>query len=390
MRCYGDEYVRIEDAIAFAWSAPMRELAKEVGSTDVSLKKTLVACGIPCPPQGYWNKVHAGHKVASPPKPPARAPGETGTILSLGKSPKLPPAPLASPEGPFASAKVPESLDDLYARELRAIGQPVSALRMGRTHPAIKALLDHDELLREKIAAKGMWHVGLRPLFESPYQRRRLRILNAIFLTLARRGYDSGAQRRDYSELFVTKIGDTVVDLALRKRGTTADPYYDNRTRPDPKQSAEADLELTASSWRAAEPRSWSDDKRGKLEDKIAEISAGLITAGEGNYRAGLAYAAKERADRHTAQLAQLQKAREEDDRHRLEALHRSGELLAKAEDLRALIRRVDEAVQNGHLDYSDSDLAEWRQWAGRQADALDPVLSGQIAAHLRRRADQS
>jgi len=49
--------------VAFAWSAPMRDLAAKVGLSDVGLKKLLRAHGIITPPQGYWNKIKAGKPV---------------------------------------------------------------------------------------------------------------------------------------------------------------------------------------------------------------------------------------------------------------------------------------------------------------------------------------
>jgi hypothetical protein len=47
------------------WSKPMRMAAADLSVSDVGLKKVCVRHGVPVPPQGYWNKVHAGH---TPPK----------------------------------------------------------------------------------------------------------------------------------------------------------------------------------------------------------------------------------------------------------------------------------------------------------------------------------
>jgi hypothetical protein len=43
----------------------MRDAAAETGISDVGLKKVCDRHRVPVPPQGYWNKVHAGQ---SPPK----------------------------------------------------------------------------------------------------------------------------------------------------------------------------------------------------------------------------------------------------------------------------------------------------------------------------------
>ena len=47
------------------WCKPMRDAAAEIGISDVGLKKVCDRHRVPVPPQGYWNKVHAGQ---SPPK----------------------------------------------------------------------------------------------------------------------------------------------------------------------------------------------------------------------------------------------------------------------------------------------------------------------------------
>ena len=44
------------------WSKPMRDAAAEIGISDVGLKKVCLRHHVPVPPQGYWNKVHAGQK----------------------------------------------------------------------------------------------------------------------------------------------------------------------------------------------------------------------------------------------------------------------------------------------------------------------------------------
>lgn len=57
---WNDILVLPEELIAFAWSAPMRDLAGKLDISDVGLRKQLTNYGVPVPPQGYWNKVHAG------------------------------------------------------------------------------------------------------------------------------------------------------------------------------------------------------------------------------------------------------------------------------------------------------------------------------------------
>ena len=48
-----DDFLALpEDVTAFAWSAPMRQLAQTIGLSAVGLKKLLRGPGIVTPPQG--------------------------------------------------------------------------------------------------------------------------------------------------------------------------------------------------------------------------------------------------------------------------------------------------------------------------------------------------
>lgn len=156
-------------------------------------------------------------------------------------------------------------------------------------------------------------------------------------------------------------------------------PTYNRYTapRPDPKRPASVSLRLTAGS------STWQDDASGKLEGQIADIVAGLIVEGERSYRMHLReleeQAERERIEAERRRQERLRKANAD----RVLALVESGRLLAEAENLRSLVARVGEAVMDGRLDLSAEQLVEWRQWANQEADKLDPVLSGQVQAHL-------
>jgi hypothetical protein len=388
-RMYGlfSRRVTLDDLIAFAWSAPMRELAAHVGMSDVGLKKLLTSYGVVCPPQGHWNKVHAGKAIAKPPRAPARLPGQHPALEiggALGKL--LPPAPETSAQGPFASPNVPENLDDLRQKELAAIGRPPSAGKLADLHPSIKAALDRDEHERQRAIRTG-WHTP-KVQFDSPFERRRLRILNAIFRTLHKRGH-SGSLRPDeyHLDIHVT-IGGTYLPIRLFEGQKPKDYNRYSAPKPDPKRLADCVLTLTAGQER------WSDDAEGTLETKIAAISAGVIVEGERAFRLKIREDSekrerefveaekkreRERIEAENRRLAAIEKANAD----RLEALRESGRLAAEANELRRLIATVTAAVTAGSVDLPHEDLADWQAWAEAEADRLDPVKSGQIWRHL-------
>lgn len=374
---WANHRVALDDLIAFAWSAPMRDLATQAGLSDVGLKKLLKSHGVSGPPQGHWNRVRAGRRVSEPPDAPARGPGQRPYIHVNGRLAHLPEAPLPSSAGPFASAKVPEDLEELRARELKAIGRAASAAKIAVTHPTIRSLLGRDEKERAKAAA-DRWYTAPILLYESPYEKRRLRILNAIFLTLHRREHRALSDQQDYHTEFSVVIGDThlLVKLGEACQKAGAHDRY-NVPRPNPKRSASLKLRLSAGN------AAWQDDGSGALESKIAEISAGLIVKGERAYREHLRWleeqAERERVEAERRRQERLRKANSD----RIAALIESGRLLAEADHLRKLIAQVASAVENGRLDLSRDQLTEWYQWANQEADKLDPVISGQVRTHL-------
>jgi uncharacterized protein YbjQ (UPF0145 family) len=373
---WANRRVSLSDLTAFAWSAPMRELAARVDMSDVGLKKLLRSYDVSSPPQGHWNRVHAGRSVQKPPPAPARRPGERSYIYVDGRFADLPEAPIPSSAGPFASAKVPEDLEDLRRQELKAVGRAASASKMTVRHPVIRTLLARDERERTK-AVENRWHTP-DVLYDSPFEKRRLRILNAIFLTLDRRNHDAAFDRQErYTEFFVI-IGDTRVAVSLEEAGRKPGIYNRyNMPRPDPKRPASSKLRLIAGT------ASWQDDDAGTLETKVTEISAGLIVEGERAYRAHLRELEKQ-AERQRLEAEQrLQEQLRKANADRIVALVESGRLLAEAENLRSLITRVSTAVMEGQLEMSADQVAEWREWADQEADKLDPVISGQVRMHL-------
>lgn len=378
-----DILVLPQDLQDFAWSAPMRDLAAKIGLSDVGLRKLLKAHGVITPPQGHWNRVHAAKPVAKSPKLPARRPGETGRI-------HVDPCfvnvlttvdPIRS-SGPFASAAVPEDLDELYRQELQAIGRVAVPRKLDRFHQGLAQIFKQEERRRAKFAASNWsWDA---PKFEGALDQRRLRILNALFMALSRRGHGGSASERDGRIDATAIIGDTGVDLdiAIAGKHRTVREYGRDVPARDLPASTPLMLVIDGQRDRPGET-TWQDDAYGKLESKLAEITARVIVAGEARFRRGLKEA-EERAEQY--RRWQEQRRREEIERRnaeRLKHLRTSGELLRQAEDLRALIARVRDRVVADSVGVDQERLEEWERWAAAEADRLDPILSGQIMCHL-------
>lgn len=365
------------DVIAFAWSAPMRDLAAKVGVSDVGLRKLLVSAGVVLPPQGHWNRVHAGKKVPVPPKPKPRAPGESGRIRLDGRFRALVPEAGPMPEeGPFASSAVPESLEGLRAQELKAIGRAIVSRDLENAHPALGQLLKREAQLRDK-QAKSDWPWD-RPDWDGPLAQRQLRIIDAVLKALGKRGH-SAWSRYSQSELEIhVTIGPGHFRLGFGGPG-----YRRGERAPARKLPASTKLTLSVDHIsRDGLPTSWTDGAQ-PLEQQIATIAADLIVLGEAAFRHGLREQREWDEQRARWEEEQRREAIAKLGQKRLADLKESGALLRQAGEIRALVEQVKAAVGMGSVPVSSSQLARWREWAMAQADRLDPVLSGQVLSHL-------
>ncbi len=380
-RYFGNEILVLpEDLIAFAWSAPLRELASKVELSDVGLRKQLVSLGVPLPPQGYWNKVHAGKPLPAVPQPAPRRPGQSGRFrIDHRFRNVVPAASRMAAGGPFASTEVPEDLSELYARELEAIGKVTVPRSLDRPHSGLFELLRKEDKKRAKFAERG-WG---GPLFDSPVAKRQLRILNGLFLALAKRRYHCQAYDHDETIHASATIGDTGVGIDVSLVGR--DPRRQRGQRLPDGLPLSTPLALTISPrYEERSTRRWQDDKNGQLEDKIAIIAASIVVAGESSFRDSL----REMEEREEKERLEAERRRQEHlkalNQQRLQNLITSGELLRQAQDIRILVERVRAAIVSGGSDIEPSELQAWEEWALEQADRIDPIKSGQFLSHLR------
>lgn len=362
----------------------MRNLAANVGISDVGLKKILKAHGIVVPPQGHWNSVHAGRPVKDCPAPEARRPGQTGRIRVDARFQGLVHEAGRFPvNGPFTSAAIPEDLEELRSRELKALGRVAASKDLQKPHVGLVQLLKREKERREKAAADRWYWNG--PVFDTPLGQRKLKLLNGLFLCLERRSH-SGAATEHRGELTSNcKIGDMLLRLTFTIVGKHRTEMISGYHRPARDLPSSTPLCLSIDhKFRTPVTAQWRDDSDGKLETKLAQITADLIVAGEAAFRQGLIEAVEHEGlvrrledERRQQRLAELQEKR-------LADLNTSGELLAQATEIRNLIVLVKAAAESSNIEISSDELNEWEQWATSYADRTDPVLSGQIFSHIR------
>ena len=367
------------------WSEPLRTLCSRFGISDVALKKTCARSEIPTPDRGYWAKKDAGKptfQVALPIRPPGMddqvliAAGQSYWYQDRKKEELLGPLP---PPPEFL-----ESIEAVRERIVKVIGK-VSVPREVRVwHPAIDRLLKEAETLREEQHGSPYPMSWKELRSDSPVGRRRLRILNSLFLAVGRmNGKPSfyGHEAREYHVSFYQQHVRITLDQPkqLIRRGQVNDSTGSN----DGKLS----LSIHEGPNTETALKTWQDSDEGKLETQMTEVAVEIVLTAEIRYR--------ERAVRQYQWRVERKAELEEEDRQRKLAAERAEkERQKRIEQARidrllrdaaafqqaGQIRRYVEAIrlaQSRNKTSTCEEFERWSRWALAQADRIDPAIGG-------------
>lgn len=361
------------------WSQPIRALAPSFNLSDVGLRKVCVRAHIPLPERGHWAKLAAGKLAKRRPLPP-RPPGVHEQI-ALGReqhwlSLRDPEAELAKP--PPEEPKFAEPFDALRERIERAVGRTRPVVDLNGASPSVARLLADDERRRAKQAASPYPFSWDAPLFDSPFERRRLRIINAIARTLAAHDGSLKASGKE-GRYLLARVGQTDIQVELDHPQAKPDRWGNPCARSGPVGPLKVTIRpgINAKSFQAT----WSDDERGKLETKLREIVIAILLAGEECYRDAqvrqFEWLVKRRAEMQAEQIRLIEEARQKEEaRSRKEARERQRVLFRQArdwrlaQDIRSFIR---EATMHPEWS-SDAEACQWTEWALAEADSIDPI----------------
>ncbi|MCC7042819.1 MAG: hypothetical protein IT183_03090 [Acidobacteria bacterium] len=376
---------------ALVWSEPMQHLAKQFGISDRGLAKICAAADIPVPARGYWAKLQAGHNVRPCPLPP-RALGQTDRV-HIGQnrwyyeresdddilSTPVPPPPVFTPD-----------MEAVRAQVQKLVRKAPLPLRDSHGwHSQVAKLLSADEERIKKQKASPWPSSWDGPLFNTPFETRRLRVLNALFICLTRcgmKGHISGKEGRDLS----VTVGDVNMSFTL---DSTAAAKLLERERQGYGFTARGDkdrLRLTLGSRWSTEPgaRSWEDAKGDCIERHLREIAVEVIVSAEQRVRDGAAGQREWLIERQAEIVEKRRQQAIEEERLRREELARQEKLrvdhllaqagaLHQATQIRAYVAAVRELNTRAPEPMTPQALNDWAGWALAQADRIDPVLSG-------------
>ncbi|QWG22209.1 hypothetical protein KMZ93_19825 [Bradyrhizobium sediminis] len=370
-----------EQLYDLVWSEPLQRLGKQIGISDVGLAKQCRNIGVPLPITGYWNKLHAGKPVTKAELPPR----DLGTVKCVEIKGSLGPELLVRIKGEpgIASDAESETIEVLTERFRKRLGKVTVPRNFTRTHPRIAKLLEKDEAVRQKRATERFYWRD--PKFESPFERRRLRVLNGLFLGFASVG-GGGWVMGDNARELSANVGEIRVGFDLdhgKRKGN-------GRGSAQIITDANEKLFLTVqhhSGVPLGVPTQWSDEEGSPLEDRITDIIVGMAVAGEHLHRRWVAERlAWERERREEAAREERKRveaaARRERERlaaiaqAKIDGLLRDAGAWREAANIRAYVDAVRQSADGNMTVFDD-----WAKWALAEADRIDPIISGRFTA---------
>jgi len=353
-----------QDLYNQVWSKPLRHLAKEYGLSDVGLSKLCRRHNIPLPPTGYWMKVSHGYRPPKLPLPPAER-GKSEIIEIATRQPQT-----------YDTEKYADVLKEFQAikRDGLKIEFPQSAKDL---HPLLKqtqkyfktAKPENDSRLRP--CRQGCVDIRVSPEAVD----RALRIMHALIRLLESQGLSVWIQEEPYTGTYVKILGEDL-KICLKEKVKRSEKVqtspYDNKYEFRP-------LGLlffeTEDYYAPGLQHTWEDTPSSELEDKLLEISDGLI---ERALRRRIERMEREEADRkrnEDQERKEVEVERQKLERAQFDKLLKDATDWQTSQLLRSYIEAVRKSVSDGEPDSETSaNLKNRLAWAERKADELDPV----------------
>lgn len=186
-----------DDLYAQVWAEPMSRLANRCKISGTGLAKICRRLDIPYPPRGHWARKAAGKKVSQTPLPALRQ----GTPAQATIAPSLPAA---------LAPQLSKELEDALTAARRLTADLTVPERLLRPHPIIASWIEDCRRRREEAKRDPWYRRDLAPPDFAPIQRRRHRILSALFTALEKHGYAAKVDQRGAPYLEIDKEPRTV------------------------------------------------------------------------------------------------------------------------------------------------------------------------------------
>jgi hypothetical protein len=361
------------------WNKSVEKLAAEFGISGRGLGKLCERYGIPVPPRGYWARKAAGQRVVRPP---------LIEIPSLNREPTITfslPAPRSSATDEQSKHSV-DPYAEMWAQQIEAIG-PLSVPQKlsSHPHPIISRWLEEDRIQREH--ARAMRGNGYFPLrFDTPLERRKLRILDVVMKTLEAMGLKVEHDARRGPGITVRANYDAVeFTIAehirqIRRRLTPeekADRWRANQTWTVEREPTGKFVLKILGGWALRSVPSSFQEGDDQLEHSLHKFVAALIAFLARARESRENRAAEERRYREAQERARRLEEERQAELARKVALRAQAAAWREAALLRDYVAAVRAAVAEGNNVVPPDRVEEWAAWALDHADEIDPIEPG-------------
>ncbi len=373
------------------WSEPLTHVAPGLGISDVALAKICKRHGIPVPQRGHWAKLGAGKpspRIALPPR--ALGAAETIHIGQSNWDERHAEALALMQEDVPPHPEFDEPLADVIARVTRLVGAVAPSRSLRSPHRIVAKMLADDAVRHEKWSQSSYPSRFDQPFYISPYEQRRLKLVDSIFKAASRAGMTPLGSRRKNPGEFSIKVGDSVTRFTLGKPNEERQSWD---ITSDARRPASEPMQLKVVWW--GHPPgdltlAWMDTPEAPLESLLAEIVTHLIVLAEVQVRASEHHWYRRRAERKE-ELIEAERQRKEEERRkererqrrlenaRIEKLLHEAMSLRLADDIRRYVAAVNARNTGSTEPVPEPTMAEWSQWALEQAKRIDPVQTAAL-----------
>lgn len=361
-----------EELYSLAWATPMSRLATQYGLSGNGLAKICRRLNVPYPPRGYWARKAAGKKVVQTALPAIRP----GLPPQVTIAPSLPTSP--SPEMP---AELKHALAD--ARRLTA-GLKVPG-RLAHPHRIVAAWIEERQRSREQ--AKRWDRSEYLPPDFTAIERRRHRLLSALFNILEKHGYAAKVDERGRSAVEINR--EMVAVMLKEKFRQIRIPLTDEDKKRsfNPKRPWRQEMQPTGLLQLSIAPRlhptlrqSWSDAPDHLLEQQLPEIAAIFIAAAPILQERRRRYEECERQRREEEMRRYEERQQQLRERNRLREFLELASRWKEVETARLFLDALAQRAAGEPEAVEDLTIDEWIAWARERLAAHDPLEAGATA----------
>lgn len=364
-------FVTREELYRLVSERPLNKVAPELGLSATALARVCQSHNIPYPGSGYWTKKAMGLPVETVSLPPA---GEGGDRIDLAPR-KASDRTRKSPQRPkvLEQEKLPAPIGDRLVHVNERLTKPHSLI--------FKWLQDHEDRTRKAAQSRDPWQMRLAPAPWTTLDRRRHRILDAIFKAVEAGG---GEITEGPKGLIRATISGEKIDFQVREKSRQV------KIPKDDKRSSYLSMELVGTGslvfairtyLRGPYNEEWREMERRPLETQIPQIVERLFEGAE------ILKAWQMERDAEAERWRLEREKRAEIERQRMLNEARKAELIKLAERwetaqrLEIYLRKLASTQPPMDAVVGDKTVKDWFEWADAVVAELNQQTGSAVSA---------